>query len=65
MYISYTSESPVVISLRVSVQGFNAIWRGGWASNSYSDTVTLEIADGEQGWIEGEGKIFTAEWAYY
>ena len=65
VFISYTSERPVVISLRVSVQGSNAIWRGGWASNSYSDTVTLEIADGEQGLIEGEGKIFTAEGVYY
>jgi hypothetical protein len=65
VYISYTSERPAVISLRVSVQGSNTIWRGGWASNSYSDTVVLEIADGEGGWIEGEGKLFTAEGVYY
>jgi hypothetical protein len=65
VYISYTSRHPAVISLRVSVQGSNAIWRGGWVSNSYSDTVALEIADGEQGWIEGEGKLFTAEGLYY
>jgi hypothetical protein len=31
VYISYSSKSPVVISLRVSVQGSNAIWRGGLA----------------------------------
>jgi hypothetical protein len=65
VYISYTSEQPVVISLRVSVQGSNAIWRGGWESNTYSDTVVLEIADGEQGWIEREGKLVTAEGVYY
>jgi hypothetical protein len=65
VYISYTSERPVVISLRVSVQGSNAIWRGGWQSNSYSDTVVLEIANGTQGWIEGEGKLLTAEGVYY
>jgi hypothetical protein len=65
VYISYTSGRPVVISLRVSVQGSNSIWRGGWVSNTYSDTVVLEIADGEQGWIEGEGKLFTAEGLYY
>jgi autotransporter adhesin len=55
----------VVISLRVSVQGSNAIWKGGWMNNLYSDTVVLEIADGTQGWIEGEGKLFTAEGVYY
>ena len=65
VFISYTSDGPVVISLRVSVQGSNAIWRGGWQSNTYSDTIVLEIADGEQGWIEGEGKLFTAEGVYY
>jgi hypothetical protein len=65
VYISYTSEKPVALSLRVSVQGSNAIWRGGWQSNTYSDTVTLEISDGEQGWIKGEGKLITAEGVYY
>jgi hypothetical protein len=65
VYISYTSERPAGISLRVSVQGSNAIWKGGWASNTYSDTVVLEITNGEQGWIEGEGKLFTAEGVYY
>jgi len=65
MYISYTSERPAVISLRVSVQGSNAIWKGGWASNSYSDTVVLEIAGGAKGWFEGQGKLVTAEGVYY
>jgi len=59
VYISYTSDRPVSISLRVSVQGSNAIWRGGWESNTYSDTVVLEIANGTQGWVGGEGKLFT------
>jgi hypothetical protein len=65
VYVSYTSERPVVISLRVSVQGSNAIWRGGWQSNSYSDSVFVEIANGTQGWIGGEGKLITAEGVYY
>ena len=65
VYISYTSEGAVSISLRVSVQGSNAIWRGGWLSNTYSDTIALEIANDTQGWIEGEGNLFTAEGVYY
>jgi hypothetical protein len=65
VYISYTSEKPVAISLRVSVYGSNGIWRGGWMSNTYSDTVALEISDGKQGWIPGEGKLITAEGVYY
>jgi hypothetical protein len=65
VYVSYTSERPVVISLRVSVQGSNAIWRGGWQSNSYSDSVFVETANGTQGWIGGEGKLITAVGVYY
>ncbi len=65
VYVIYSSERPVVLSLRVSVQGSNAIWRGGWQSNTYSDTVFLEIAGGAQGWIEGKGKLITAEGVYY
>jgi hypothetical protein len=61
VYVNYTSERPVAISLRVSVHGSNGIWRGGWVSNAYSDSVVVEIADGRQGWIQGEGKLVTAE----
>jgi hypothetical protein len=65
LYISYTSGSPAGISLRVSVLGSNSIWRGGWLSNTYSDTLVLGIADGNQGWISGRGKLITAEGVYY
>ncbi len=65
LYVSYASESPVVISLRVSLSGSNSIWRGGWRSNTYSDSVFVEVTNGMQGWIEGEGKLFTAEGVYY
>jgi hypothetical protein len=65
VYINYTSERPVAISLRVSVSGSNAIWRGGWESNTYSDTVVIEIANGTQGWIAGDGRLITAEGLYY
>jgi hypothetical protein len=65
VYVSYTSESPVVISLRVSLSGSNSIWRGGWRSNTYSDSVFIEITQGMQGWIAGEGKLLTAEGVYY
>jgi hypothetical protein len=63
--VSYRAEHPVVISLRVSVQGTNSIWRGGWLSNTYSDSVFLEVANGTQGWIEGEGELVTGEGVYY
>jgi len=61
VYIRYTSEKPVALSLRVSIYGSNGIWRGGWVSTTYSDSVTLEIANGKQGWVEGEGQLITAE----
>ena len=65
IYTSYTSERPVVISLGVSVTGSNSIWRGGWLSNTYADSVFVEVTNGTQGWIEGEGKLVTAEGVYY
>jgi len=49
VYISYASEQPVVISLHVSVQGSNSIWRGGWRSNSYADSVLIEAGNGTPG----------------
>jgi hypothetical protein len=64
-YISYTSGQPVAISLRVSVQGSNAIWRGGWVSNTNSDTVFVEISGSERGGIGRKGKLITAEGVYY
>jgi hypothetical protein len=60
VYISYTSERPAVISIRVSVQGSNTIWRGGWQGNTYEDSVFVEIGDGTQGWINGDGKLRAA-----
>ncbi|MDD1695767.1 MAG: hypothetical protein LUQ54_02605 [Methanoregula sp.] len=59
VYISYTADQPVLLSLRVNVQGVNAVWRGGWRSNSYSDTVALEITNGTQGWIDAEAHLLT------
>jgi hypothetical protein len=65
MYINYTSERPAGIWFRVSVTGNNMIWRGGWQSNIYSDSVFIEINDGTKGWFDGEGKLITAEGVYY
>ena len=60
VYIGYTAEHPVSLSLRVSVSGTNSVWRGGWSSHSYSDTVVIETENnGTQGWIAGEGRLFT------
>jgi hypothetical protein len=65
VYISYTSEHPAAVWIRVSVTGTNAIWNGGWQSNTYRDSVFVERTDGMKGWIEGEGKLITGEGVYY
>jgi hypothetical protein len=65
VYISYTSEHPAAIELRVSVTGANMIWRGGWQSNIYSDSVFVEIDDGRKGWIDGGGRLITGGGVYY
>jgi hypothetical protein len=65
VYITYTSEHPADLWVRVSVTGANMIWRGGWQSNSYSDSVFVEINDGRKGWIDGDGRLITGGGVYY
>jgi hypothetical protein len=65
VYIRYTSERPATISFRIGIHGSNMIWKGGWESNSYSDSVVLEIANDTQGWVMGKGKLSTADGVYY
>ena len=65
VFVRFTSDRPVALSLRVVVHGSNMIWKGGWESNSYSDTVVLEITNGSQGWVMGDGRLSTADWVYY
>ncbi len=60
VYVSYTSDQPAPLSLRVSVGGSNSVWRGGWTSDTYSDTVTVEVTVGARGWIDGNGRLVTA-----
>ncbi len=65
VYIRYTSERPAAISLRVGIHGANMIWKGGWQSNSYSDTIVIEIANDTQGWLMGDGMLSTGGGVYY
>jgi hypothetical protein len=65
VYINYTSEHPAAVWVRVSVTGTNAIWKGGWQSNTYADSVFVESTDGIKGWIDGDGKLITAAGVYY
>jgi hypothetical protein len=60
VYIWYTAEHPVSLSLRVSISGTNSAWRGGWTSHGYSDTVVIETVNDTRGWIAGEGRLFTS-----
>jgi hypothetical protein len=65
VFINYTSEHPAALWLRISVTGTNAIWKGGWESNTYADAVFVETDDGTKGWIDGEGKLITGGGVYY
>jgi hypothetical protein len=60
VFVSYTSEQPAGVSVRVTVEGSNSIWRGGWQSNTYSDSVFVEIDGSTKGWIDGRGQLITA-----
>lgn len=65
VYIRYTSDRPADIWIRVSIEGVNSIWRGGWLSNVYTDRVFIELNNGVQGWVEGEGTLTTGNGVYY
>ena len=60
VYIGYTAEHPVSLSLRVSVSGTNAAWRGGWTSHSTRTRSLLKRWMIPRGWIAGEGQLFTS-----
>lgn len=64
VYAGYESDRPPAVHIRISIQGTNSIWRGGWQFNSYSDTVTLELEQ-SPGWIGAEGILRTEEGVYY
>jgi hypothetical protein len=65
LYITYTSDRPANLSIRVAIEGVNSIWRGGWLSNGYSDSVFLVLNSSTQGWVESEGTLVTGEGVYY
>ncbi|MDD1658174.1 MAG: hypothetical protein LUQ41_06940 [Methanomicrobiales archaeon] len=65
VYVRFISDHPATLSLQTKVQGVNSIWRGGWVFNLYTDTVTLEVRNSTQGWLEGEGILLAGEGVYY
>jgi hypothetical protein len=65
VYLGYTSDRPVSVSLTVRITGSNSIWRGGWLCNIYSDTVTIQPGTGKLGWIPAEGRLITGGGVYY
>ncbi|NYT17737.1 MAG: hypothetical protein GKC06_07010 [Methanomicrobiales archaeon] len=65
VYIRYTSDRPADIWIRVSIEGVNSIWRGGWLSNVYTDRVFFKLNNGVQGWVAGEGTLTTGNGVYY
>ena len=65
VYVRYISDRPADIGIRVSIEGVNSIWRGGWLSNVYTDRVVIELNNGAQGWVEGEGTLTTGAGVYY
>ncbi|MDI6719880.1 MAG: hypothetical protein QMD46_09750 [Methanomicrobiales archaeon] len=63
--VRFTADQPASLSLQMSIEGVNSIWRGGWNYNLYRDRVTLETSGDRQGWLEGEGVLLAGEGIYY
>ncbi len=64
VYVRYVSDHPAALNIRLSIDGTNSIWKGGWVFNSYTDTVTLDLEQAP-GWINAEGILRTREGVYY
>lgn len=64
VYVMYSADAPSDISISTSIQGSNAIWRGGWTSNIYTDTVTVLVSE-SPGWVNANGILRTEEGVYF
>ncbi|HNQ26049.1 MAG: hypothetical protein BWY93_01675 [Euryarchaeota archaeon ADurb.BinA087] len=64
LYLSYTADNPVPVSIVARVSGTNSIWRGGWTFNSYRDQVLVEAGD-RTGWIETDAVLVVGEGTYW
>jgi len=64
LYLSYTADNPVPVSIVARVSGTNSIWRGGWTFNSYRDQVLVEAGD-RTGWIETDSVLVVGEGTYW
>jgi hypothetical protein len=66
VWISFRSAQPAHLSLLVGIEGSNSIWRGGWNSNTYSDTVVIDIVSPTTNqWVEAEGVLMTGSGVYW
>lgn len=64
LYVSYTADHPVSVSLVARVSGTNSIWRGGWTFNTYEDLVIVE-AGNRTGWLEADAILVSGEGVYW
>jgi hypothetical protein len=64
VYIQYVSDRPAAVYASITIQGTNSIWKGGWLSNSYTDTITVETED-SPGWVNTTGVLMTEDGVYY
>lgn len=64
LYLSYTADGPVSVSIVPRISGSNSIWRGGWTFNAYQDLVLVE-AGGQTGWIETDAVLVYGEGTYW
>ncbi|HQI15168.1 MAG TPA: hypothetical protein P5029_08140 [Methanolinea sp.] len=60
VYVSFSAGSPVALSITTSIEGTNAVWKGGWVSHSYTDTVSVEVTE-PGGWIGARGILVVEE----
>lgn len=65
VFIQYSSDHPATVSLQARIEGVNAIWRGGWVYNQYSDSVLIGPENSTKGWVDGEGTLVTGEGVYF
>ncbi len=64
VFIGYNSSEPADIEVSVSLHASNEWWELGWSSNSYTDRITINSAQGKKGWMTAEGVLMTGNGRY-
>lgn len=64
IYADYTTSPDANVEICVTLEGNNEWWVGGWAFNSYRDSICTTVTGEKHGWIPVTGELMEGEGRY-